>query len=155
MASGVLYLYENPVTQKFDLFMSKNLNSELKKEENCTYYPSMSGVGRSSGALGHGLYGERPMNCTNYINHLLSNSIGQIEHIEVYVEYCQEVLLALHEVLNQILLMFISFLHCTVTGCARRTSGRGSGCSMPSGITTIVHNHVTQSKHAINLSVIN
>jgi hypothetical protein len=71
------------------------------------------------------------------------------------VQYRQDVLLALHEVLDQILLMFVSFLRCTVAGCMRRTSGRGSGGSMPSGITATVHNPIAQSKLAINLSVMN
>jgi hypothetical protein len=53
--------------------MSKNLNSELKKDESYTCDPSKRGVKGLSGALGHGLYGERPIDCTNYINHLLSN----------------------------------------------------------------------------------
>jgi hypothetical protein len=60
--------------------MSKNLNSELKKEENYTCDPSKRGVKGSSGALGCGPYGERPTYYTNYINNLLSNQIGQIEH---------------------------------------------------------------------------
>jgi hypothetical protein len=64
-------------------------------------------------------------------------------------------LLALHEVLHQILLSFLSFLHYTVTGCARRMSGRGSGGSTLSGITATVHNPITNSKPAINLSVMN
>jgi hypothetical protein len=53
--------------------MSKNLNSKLKKEESYTYDSLKHGVEGSSGKLGCGLYGERPMDCTNYINHLLSN----------------------------------------------------------------------------------
>jgi hypothetical protein len=53
--------------------MNKNLNSELKKEENYTCDPSKHGVEGSSGALGCETYGERLANCTNYINHLLSN----------------------------------------------------------------------------------
>jgi hypothetical protein len=53
--------------------MSKNLNSELKKEENYTCDPSKRGVKGLSGALGRGLYGERHADCTNYVNHLLSN----------------------------------------------------------------------------------
>jgi hypothetical protein len=53
--------------------MNKNLNSELKKEESYTYDPSKCGVKRSSGALGRGPYGERHVDYTNYINHLLSN----------------------------------------------------------------------------------
>jgi hypothetical protein len=53
--------------------MSKNLNSELKKEESYTCNPSKRGVEGSMGALGRGPYGERPADCTNYINHLLSN----------------------------------------------------------------------------------
>jgi hypothetical protein len=53
--------------------MSKNLNSELKKEENYTCDPSKCGIVASPGALGRGLYGEGPADCTNYINHLLSN----------------------------------------------------------------------------------
>jgi hypothetical protein len=52
--------------------MSKNLNSELKKEENFTCDPSRRGVKGSSGAMGHIPYGERPTDCTTYINHLLS-----------------------------------------------------------------------------------
>jgi hypothetical protein len=53
--------------------MSMNLNSELKKEENCTCDPSKHGVEGSSNALLCGPYGERPVDCTNYVNHLLSN----------------------------------------------------------------------------------
>jgi hypothetical protein len=53
--------------------MSKTLNFELKKEEDCTCDPSKRGVERSSGALGCGLYVERHVVCMNYINHLLSN----------------------------------------------------------------------------------
>jgi hypothetical protein len=53
--------------------MSNNLNSELKKEENYTYDPSKCRVEGSLGALGHGPYGERPADFTNYIYHLLSN----------------------------------------------------------------------------------
>jgi hypothetical protein len=53
--------------------MSKNLNSELKKEENYTCDPSKCGVMGSPDALGHGPYGERPAENTNYVNHLLSN----------------------------------------------------------------------------------
>jgi hypothetical protein len=36
-SSRVVGPYENPVTWKFDSLMSKNLNSELKKEESYTY----------------------------------------------------------------------------------------------------------------------
>jgi hypothetical protein len=53
--------------------MSKNLNSELKKEENYTCDPLKRGVEGSSDALGCGLYGGRPADYTNYVNHLLSN----------------------------------------------------------------------------------
>jgi hypothetical protein len=53
--------------------MSKNLNSELKKEENYTCDPSKRGVERSPGALICEPYGERHADCTNYVNHLLSN----------------------------------------------------------------------------------
>jgi hypothetical protein len=53
--------------------MSTNLNSELKKEENCTCDTSKRGVEGSPGALGHGLYGDMPTDYTNYVNHLLSN----------------------------------------------------------------------------------
>jgi hypothetical protein len=73
MASWVVGLYKYPITWKFDSLMSKNLNSELKKDESYTCDPSKRGVKGLSGALGHGLYGERPIDCTNYINHLLSN----------------------------------------------------------------------------------
>jgi hypothetical protein len=55
--------------------MSKNLNFELKKEESYTCDPSKRGVEESSGALGRRPYGERPVDCTNYANHLLSNLI--------------------------------------------------------------------------------
>jgi hypothetical protein len=71
------------------------------------------------------------------------------------MQYRQNVLLALQEVLDQILLMFVSFLRCTITGCVRRPSGQGSGGSMPSDITPTVYNPVAQSKPAINLSVMN
>jgi hypothetical protein len=71
------------------------------------------------------------------------------------MQYRQNVMLALHDIFDQILLPFVSFLHCTVTGCVRRMNGRGSGGTMPSGITTIVHNPVAQSKPGINLSVMN
>jgi hypothetical protein len=64
-------------------------------------------------------------------------------------------MLALHEVLDQILMTFVSFLPCTVAGYARRPSERGSGGSMPLGITVTIHNPVTQSKPTINLSVMN
>jgi hypothetical protein len=45
----------------------------LKKEKNYTCDPTKCGVEGSPSALGHGPYGERPMDCTNYVNHLLSN----------------------------------------------------------------------------------
>jgi hypothetical protein len=53
--------------------MSKNLNSELKKEYSYTCDLSKRGVEGSPRALGRGPYGERPVNYTDYINHLLSN----------------------------------------------------------------------------------
>jgi hypothetical protein len=53
--------------------MSKNLNSELKKEENCTYNLLKHGVKGSPSVFGRGPYGERPLDCMNYINDLLSN----------------------------------------------------------------------------------
>jgi hypothetical protein len=53
--------------------MSKNLNSELKKEENYICDPSKRGVEVSLGALGCKPYGERHADCMNYVNHLLSN----------------------------------------------------------------------------------
>jgi hypothetical protein len=65
MVSRVLGPYKNTVTWKFDMWMSKNLNSELKKEESYTYDPSKHGVEGSSGVLGRGPYGERPADCTN------------------------------------------------------------------------------------------
>jgi hypothetical protein len=52
--------------------MSKNLNSELKKDDSYTCDPSKRGVEGSSGALGRGTYGERPVDYRNYVNHLLS-----------------------------------------------------------------------------------
>jgi hypothetical protein len=53
--------------------MSKNLNSELKKEENYTCDPSNRRIEGSLGALGREPYGEWPMNYINYVNHLLLN----------------------------------------------------------------------------------
>jgi hypothetical protein len=53
--------------------MSKNLNSELKKEESYTCDPLKSGVEGLTDVLGCGPYGERHVDCTNYVNHLLSN----------------------------------------------------------------------------------
>jgi hypothetical protein len=53
--------------------MSRNLNDVLKKEEGYTYDPSKRGVKGSSGALGCRPYGQRPADCTYYVNHLLSN----------------------------------------------------------------------------------
>jgi hypothetical protein len=72
-ALQVVGLYENPVTWKFDWLLSKNLNSELKKEKSYTCDPSKRGVEGLSGALGRGPYGKRSVDCRNYINHLLSN----------------------------------------------------------------------------------
>jgi hypothetical protein len=72
-ASRVVGSYENPATCKFDLLMSKNLNYELKKEESYTRDPLKRGVEGSLGLLGRGPYGERHVDCTNYINHLLLN----------------------------------------------------------------------------------
>jgi hypothetical protein len=43
--------------------MSKNLNSELKREENYTCDPSKRGVEGSSGVLGCEMYGERHVVC--------------------------------------------------------------------------------------------
>jgi hypothetical protein len=51
--------------------MSKNLNSELKKEENFTCDPSRHWVEGSLSAVEHEPYGERPTNGTIYVNHLL------------------------------------------------------------------------------------
>jgi hypothetical protein len=79
--SRVLDLYENTITWKFDSRMSKNLNSKLKNEESYTYDMSKHGVKGLTGALGRGPYRERHMDCIDYVNHLLSNWIGQIEHI--------------------------------------------------------------------------
>jgi hypothetical protein len=53
--------------------MSKNLNSNLKKEENYTCDTSKHGVEGSPGALGRRPYVERHTDCMNYVNHLLSN----------------------------------------------------------------------------------
>jgi hypothetical protein len=53
--------------------MSKNLNSELKMEENYTYDLSKRGVEGLLGALGHNPYEERPTDWRNFIYHLLSN----------------------------------------------------------------------------------
>jgi hypothetical protein len=53
--------------------MCRNLNSELKNEENYTCDLSKRGVQGSSGVLGHIPYGERLVDCINYINHLLLN----------------------------------------------------------------------------------
>jgi hypothetical protein len=61
--------------------MSKNLNYELKKQEKYTCDPSKCGVEGSPGALGRRPFRERHVDCTNYVNQLLSNSIRQIEYI--------------------------------------------------------------------------
>jgi hypothetical protein len=53
--------------------MSKKLNSELKKYESYTCDPSKRGVGGLSCVLGRESYGERYVDCINYVNHLLSN----------------------------------------------------------------------------------
>jgi hypothetical protein len=53
--------------------MNKNLNSELKKDKSYTCNPSKRGVKGSPSALGCGTYGERHVDYTNYVNHLLSN----------------------------------------------------------------------------------
>jgi hypothetical protein len=47
--------------------MSKNLNSELNKEENFTCDPSRYGVEQSPGAVGREPYGERPADCMTYV----------------------------------------------------------------------------------------
>jgi hypothetical protein len=52
--------------------MSKNLNSELKKDENCTCDLLKHRVKGSSGAVGCGPYAERHVDYTDYVNHLLS-----------------------------------------------------------------------------------
>jgi hypothetical protein len=61
--------------------MSKNLNFELKKEEDCTCDLSRCGEKGSPDALERGPYGERHAVYMNYVNYLLSNCMGQIEHI--------------------------------------------------------------------------
>jgi hypothetical protein len=53
--------------------MNTNLNSDFKKEKSYTCDPSKRGVKGSSGALGRGMYGERHVDSTNYVNHLLSS----------------------------------------------------------------------------------
>jgi hypothetical protein len=45
----------------------------LKKEENYTCHPSNRGVKGSPAALGRGPYEERPADCMNYSNYLLSH----------------------------------------------------------------------------------
>jgi hypothetical protein len=68
--------------------MSKNLNSELRKEESYTCDLSKRGVVGSPIALGRGPYRERHVDYTNYINNLLSNLIRQIKYIgNSYVQY--------------------------------------------------------------------
>jgi hypothetical protein len=57
----------------FDSCMSKNLNSELKEEDNCICDLLTHGVEGSPGALGHRPYGERLVDYINYVNYLLSN----------------------------------------------------------------------------------
>jgi hypothetical protein len=71
------------------------------------------------------------------------------------VQYPYDVLLALHEVLHQFLLMFVSFPRCIIASYARRANGRGSRGSTPSSITATIHNPIIQSKLATNLSVMN
>jgi hypothetical protein len=57
--SRVVGSYENHVIGKFDSLRSKNLNSELKKEESYICDPSKCGVEGLPGALGRGPYVER------------------------------------------------------------------------------------------------
>jgi hypothetical protein len=52
MTSSMLDPFENPVTWMFDSCMSKNLNFELKKEEDCTCDPLKREVEGPPGALG-------------------------------------------------------------------------------------------------------
>jgi hypothetical protein len=113
--------------------MSKNLNSELKKRENFTCALSRRGVKGSPGAMGHGSYRERPTDYMTYINHLLSEeAILELDKLRILrlldvVSTKQNVMPTLLEVLDQILLIFVSFLCCTVVGYAKRPNGRGSG----------------------------
>jgi hypothetical protein len=63
--------------------------------------------------------------------------------------------MALHQILNEVLLMSESFFIFLIPALVRPT-GRGNGERMLlSGITPTVHNPVTQSKHAIKVSIIN
>jgi hypothetical protein len=50
----------------------------IENKENYTCDPSKRGVEGSPGALGHKPYGERHVDYTNSVNHLLSNWIRQI-----------------------------------------------------------------------------
>jgi hypothetical protein len=145
-ASRVLGPYENHVTWKFDSWMNKNLNSELKKEESYTCDPTKRGVEGSPSALEHGLYGERPADCTNYVNHFLSNWIRQIEHIQgSYVQWIRCAGgYAWDSALFHLAVCLFPPLHCRLL-----VSGSG-GTSTPLGITTMVHNPVAQNKPTIN-----
>jgi hypothetical protein len=98
--------------------------------------------------------------CTTQIMLIISYSSKQYWNWTNYtcwdscLHHRPHVLLALNQALDQILLTFKSILRCRVTSLAR-PSGRGSGGSMTSGITSTVHNPVTQIKRVINLSVMN
>jgi hypothetical protein len=71
-----------------------------------------------------------------------------------YLHHRGDVLLALHQVLNQLLLMWEPFLILLLPVLAGPT-GRGSGGTMPlSGITPTIHHPVTQSNVAIKVIII-
>jgi hypothetical protein len=66
-----------------------------------------------------------------------------------------DVLLALHQVLNLLLLTLEHFLVLLVPALVEPT-GRGSGERMPlSGITPTIHHPVAQNKYVIKISIIN
>jgi hypothetical protein len=72
-----------------------------------------------------------------------------------YLHHRDDVLLALHLVLHNLLVMLQHFLILVVPTLARPT-GRGSGGRTPlSGITPTVHHPIVQIKPAIKISIIN
>jgi hypothetical protein len=72
-----------------------------------------------------------------------------------YLHHRDDVLLALHQVMNQLLLVLEPFFVLLVPALAGLT-GRGSGGRTPlPGITPMIHHLVVQSKHVIKVSLIN
>jgi hypothetical protein len=72
-----------------------------------------------------------------------------------YLHYRDNVLLALHQVLHQLLLTLEPFLVLLIPALAGPTRRGSGGRMLLVGITPTVYHHVTQSKPAIKVSIIN